>query len=114
MKKIALRGDFFLFFLAYVFNWQYIIFIVFQLSVSLNLNEEIRLFVRKRLRDFASQNPQSKFKIVCWIDDLDVDLVAEFDDFLVEEDCPNRLKTGGEIIGKSRAQYYKYTKKRAV
>ena len=59
-----------------------------ELSVSLDLNEEIRLFVRKRLRDFASENPQSKFKINCGFDDLDNDLVAEFDDFLVEEDCP--------------------------
>ena len=83
-----------------------------QLSVSLDLNEEIRLFVRKRLRDFASENPQSKFNILCWFDDLDIDLVGEFDDFLVEEDCPNRLKTGGDIIGKSRAQFYNYTKKR--
>jgi hypothetical protein len=83
-----------------------------ELSVSLDLNEEIRLFVRKRLRDFASENPQSKFNIICWIDDLDIDLVAEIDDFLAEEECPNRLKTGGDIIGKSRTQYFKYTKKR--
>ena len=85
-----------------------------ELSVSLDLNEEIRLFVRKRLRDFASENPKSKFNITCWLDDLNIDLVAEFDDFLVREDCPNRLKTGGEIIGKSRAQFYKYTKKGVV
>jgi hypothetical protein len=83
-----------------------------ELSVSLDLNEEIRLFVRKRLRDFASENPQSKFNIICWIYDLDIDLVAEIDDFLAEEECPNRLKTGGDIIGKSRTQYFKYTKKR--
>lgn len=81
-------------------------------DVSLNLNEEIRLFVRKRLREFASQNPQSKFNINCWIDDLGVDIVAELDDFLIEEDCPNRLKTGGDIIGKCRAQFYNYTKRR--
>jgi hypothetical protein len=83
-----------------------------ELSVSLDLNEEIRLFVRKRLRDFASENPQSKFNIICWIDDLDIDIVAVIDDFLAEEECPNRLKTGGDIIGKSRTQYFKYTKKR--
>jgi len=82
-----------------------------ELSVSLDLNEEIRLFVRKRLRDFASENPQSKFNIICWIDDLDIDIVAEIDDFLAEEECPNRLKTGGDIIGKCRGQYYNYTKK---
>jgi len=83
-----------------------------ELSASLDLNEEIRLFVQKRLRDFASENPQSKFNIICWIDDLDIDLVAEIDDFLAEQECPNRLKTGGDIIGKSRTQYFKYTKKR--
>ena len=82
------------------------------LSVSLDLNEEIRLFVQKRLRDFASENPQSKFNIICWIDDLDIDIVAVIDDFLAEEECPKRLKTGGDIIGKSRTQYFKYTKKR--
>ena len=85
-----------------------------ELSVSLDLNEEIRLFVRKRLRDFASENPQSKFNITCWLDDLNIDVVAEIDNFLVEEDCLNRLKSGGDIIGKSRAQYYNYTKKRVV
>jgi hypothetical protein len=83
-----------------------------ELSASLDLNEEIRLFVQKRLRDFASENPQSKFNIICWIDDLDIDIVAVIDDFLAEEECPNRLKTGGDIIGKSRTQYFKYTKKR--
>ena len=85
-----------------------------ELSVSLDLNEEIRLFVRKRLRDFASENPQSKFDIICWIDDLNIDVVAEIDDFLTRNGCSNKLKTGGDIIGKSRAQYYNYTKKRVV
>ena len=85
-----------------------------ELSVSLDLNEEIRLFVRKRLREFASENPQSKFKINCWFDDLDIDLVAEFDDFLVEEECPNRLKTGGDIIGKGRTTFYNLTKKEVL
>ena len=83
-----------------------------ELSVSLDLNEEIRLFVRKRLRDFASGNPQSKFKINCWLDDLDIDLVAEFDDFLAEEECPDRLKTGGDIIGKNRSTFFRMTKKK--
>ena len=85
-----------------------------ELSVSLDLNEEIRLFARKRLRDFASQHPESKFNITCWLDDLNIDLVAEFDDFLIKEDCPKRLKCGGDIIGKSRAQYYNYTQKRVI
>ncbi len=83
-----------------------------ELSVSLDLNEEIRLFVQKRLRDFASENPQSKFNIICWIDDLNVDLVAEFDDFLVVNNCPDRLKTGGDIIGKNRSTFFRMTKKK--
>ena len=83
-----------------------------ELSVSLDLNEEIRLFVRKRLRDFASENPQSKFNIICWFDDLDIDLVAEFDEFLVINECPDRLKTGGDIIGKDRSTFFRMTKKK--
>ena len=85
-----------------------------ELSVSLNLNEEIRLFVRKRLRDFASENPKSKFNIICWIDDLDVDLVAEFDEYLAVNECPDRLKTGGKIIGKGRTTFYNLTKKEVL
>ena len=85
-----------------------------ELSVSLDLNEEVRLFVRKRLRDFASENPQSKFNVLCWLDDLSVDIVAEIDDFLVEEDCHKRLKIGGQIIGKGRSTYDRLTKKEKI
>jgi len=85
-----------------------------ELSASLDLNEEIRLFVQKRLRDFASENPQSKFNIICWIDDLNIDLVAEIDDFLAEEECPKRLKCGGQIIGKGRSTYDRLTKKEKI
>ncbi len=84
-----------------------------ELSVSLDLNEEIRLFVRKRLREFASQNPQSKFNIVCWIDEINIDLVAELDDYLIVNDCPDRLKTGGDMIGKNRTTFFRITKKKA-
>ena len=83
-----------------------------KLSVSLDLNEEIRLFVRKRLNEFASENPESKFSILCWIDDLCVDVVAEIDDFIAKNECPDRLKTGGDIIGKNRSTFYRMTKKR--
>ena len=83
-----------------------------ELSVSLDLNEEIRLFVRKRLRDFASQNPESMFSVLCWLDDLSVDVVAEIDGFLAENGCPDRLKTGGDIIGKNRSTFFRMTKKR--
>ena len=85
-----------------------------ELSASLDLNEEIRLFVQKRLRDFASENPQSKFNIICWIDDLDIDLVAEIDDFLAEQECPKRLKCGSQIIGKGRSTYDRLTKKEKI
>ena len=83
-----------------------------ELSVSLDLNEEIRLFVRKRLRDFASEYPQSKFNVICWLDDLNIDLVAEFDDYLAKNECPDRLKTGGDIIGKNRSPFFRMTKKK--
>ena len=83
------------------------------LSVSLDLNEEIRLFVRKRLRDFASEKPQSKFNIICWIDEINIDLVAELDDYLIVNDCPDRLKTGGDMIGKNRTTFFRITKKKA-
>ena len=84
-----------------------------ELSVSLDLNEEIRLFVQKRLREFASQNPQSKFNIVCCIDEINIDLVAELDDYLIVNDCPDRLKTGGDMIGKNRTTFFRITKKKA-
>ena len=80
-------------------------------NVALNLNEELRLFVRNRLREFAYEYPQSKFNILCWLDDVGIDLVAEFNDYLVYEDCPDRLKKGGEIIGKNRSTFYRMTKK---
>ena len=83
-----------------------------ELSVSLDLNEEIRLFVRKRLRDFASEYPQSKFNVICWLDDLNIDLVAEFDDYLAKNEGPDRLKTGGDIKGKNRSTFFRMTKKK--
>ena len=83
-----------------------------ELSVSLDLNEEIRLFVRKRLREFASENPKSKFNITCWLDDLNIDIVNELDDYLVINDCPDILKTGGDIIRKNRSTFFPMTKKK--
>ena len=82
-----------------------------ELSVSLNLNEEIRLFVRKRLREFASEHPESKFRVLCWVDDLTIDAVAEIDNYLVRNDCADRLKTGGDMIGKNRSTFFRLTKK---
>ena len=82
-----------------------------ELSVSLDLNEEVRLFIRKKLREFASENPQCKFNVVCWIDDLGIDAVAEINDYLAKNDCPSRLKTGGQIIGKGRSTFDRLAKK---
>jgi len=81
---------------------------------TLNLNEEIVKFVRKRLRENAIENPNDKFNILCWIDDLDSDLSKEFDDFLVSENCTNRLKTGGNIIGKGRSTFDRLIKKKKI
>ena len=85
-----------------------------ELSVSLDLNEEIRLFIRKRLSDFASENPKSKFNVLCWIDDLSVDAVVEINDYLAKNNCPSRLKTGGKIIGKGRSTFDRLTKKEII
>ena len=78
---------------------------------SLILSEEIRLFVRKRLREHAAEHPESKFAVVCWIDDVDIILAQEMDSFLAEEECKERLKTGGQIIGKGRSQFHLLSKK---
>ena len=80
---------------------------------SLILSEEIRLFVRRRLREHAIEHPESKFAVVCWIDDVDVILAQETDSFLAEEECQERLKTGGDIIGKERSTFYRLIKKEA-
>ena len=80
---------------------------------ALILSEEIRLFVRKRLREHGAEYPESKFAVVCWIDDVDVILAQEVDCFLVDEQCPERLKTGGDIIGKERSTFYRLIKKEA-
>ena len=77
---------------------------------SLILSEEIRLFVRKRLREHARQFPESKFAVVSWTDDVDVIIAQEVNNFLVDEQCPERLKKGGDIIGRCRAQFDRLTK----
>lgn len=79
--------------------------------VSLDLNEEIRIFVRKRLRTFGLEHPKHKFEIVCWIADLVIDVVKEIYDYLAENECPKILQKGGDIIGKDRTTFHRYTKK---
>ena len=83
-------------------------------KVSLNLNEEVRLFIRNRLRSFGLEHPDDKFSIIYWIDDLIIEGVHEIKDYLAENECPDILKKGGDIIGKSRAQFHRYTKKEVV
>jgi len=83
-------------------------------KVSLNLNEEVRIFIRKKLREFGLEHPECKYEIVCWVDDLVTESVQEINDYLAENECPSILKKGGDIIGKSRAQFYRYIKKEAV
>ena len=84
-----------------------------EIKVSLNLNEEVRIFIRNRLRTFAAEHPESKFEIVCWVDDLVTDSVHEINDYLAGNECPSILKTGGDIIGKCRAQFHNIIKRQA-
>ena len=74
------------------------------------LTEEIRQLVRRRLREHAVEFPNNKFEVVGWIDDVDVIMAQEVDSFLAEEECPERLKIGGQIIGRCRAQFYNLAK----
>ena len=83
-------------------------------KVSLNLNEEVRFFIRKRLKELGLGNPECKFEILCWVDDLVTESVQEIYEYLAENGCPSVLKKGGDIIGKSRAQFHRYTKKETV
>jgi len=83
-------------------------------KVSLNLNEEVLDFIRKRLKTFGEEHPECKYEILYWIDDLVTKSVKEIYDYLAENECPSILKTGGDIIGKSRAQFHRYIKKEAT
>jgi hypothetical protein len=83
-------------------------------KASLNLNEKWKIFIRKELKTFGLEHPKDKFEINCWVDDLVADTVHEINDYLAENKCPSILKTGGDIIGKSRAQFHRYTKKEVV
>ena len=83
-------------------------------KVSLNLNEEVRMFIHNRLKTFALEHPESKFEILCWADDLVTNSVQEIYDYLAENECPSILKTGGDIIGKERTTFFRLTKKEVV
>ena len=83
-------------------------------KVSLNLNEKWRSFLRNELRMFANEHPHCKFEIICWVDDNAIITVQEINGYLVENECPDILKKGGDIIGKSRTTFYNLTKKEVL
>ena len=83
-------------------------------KVSLDLNEEVKNFIRNRLKEFAVEHPEWKFEILCWVDDLVTDAVHEINDYLAENECPSILKKGGDIIGKDRTTFYRLTKKEVL
>ena len=83
-------------------------------KVSLKLDEEVLVFIHNRLKEFGLEHPNCKYEINFWIDDLVTKSVQEIYDYLAENGCPSILKKGGDIIGKSRAQFHRYTKKEAV
>ena len=78
---------------------------------SLDLNEKWEIFLRNELKKWALENPENKFKINCWTDDIVTKSAQIINDYLAENECPSRLKTGGDIIGKSRTVFYDLTKK---
>ena len=78
---------------------------------SLDLNEKWEIFLRNELKMWALENPENKFKINCWTDDLVTKSAEVLNEYLIENECPERLKTGGEIIGKSRSTFDRLTKK---
>ena len=83
-------------------------------KISLKLDEEVLIFIHNRMREFGLEHPDYKFEINYWIDDLVTKSVQEIYGYLAENECPDILKKGGDIIGKSRAQFYRYTKKEVV
>lgn len=83
-------------------------------KTSLDLNEKVVNFIRNELRMFALEHPESKFEILCWVDDLVINSVQEIYDYLAENECPNILKKGGDIIGKNRSTFFRYTKKEVL
>ena len=80
-------------------------------KVSLDLNEKWRMFLRNELKLFALEHPDDKFEVNCWVDDNVLITVQEIDDYLARNKCPSRLKTGAQIIGKSRTVFYELSRK---
>ena len=81
---------------------------------SLDLNEKWEIFLRNELKKWALENPENKFRINCWTDDLVTKSAQIINDYLAENECPNLLKKGGDIIGKDRTTFYRYAKKEVL
>ena len=81
---------------------------------SLDLNEKWEIFLHNELKQWALQNPENKFNIICWTDDLVTKSAQIINDYLAENECPNLLKKGGDIIGKNRSTFFRYTKKEVL
>ena len=83
-------------------------------KVSLKLDEEVLVFIHNRLKEFGLEHPDCKYEINYWIDDLVTKSVQEIYDYLAENGCPSILKKGGDIIGKDRTTFFRYTKKEVL
>ncbi len=83
-------------------------------KISLKLDEEVLIFIHNRLREFGLEHPDYKYEINYWVDDLVAKSVKEIYDYLAENECPNILKKGGDIIGKGRTTFYNLTKKEVL
>ncbi len=77
---------------------------------ALDLNALWRTFLHQELKQFGLEHPESHFNIICWVDDLVKDTAREIYDYLVENQCPSVLKTGGDMIGKERTTFYRLVK----
>ena len=77
---------------------------------ALDLNALWRTFLHQELKQFGFEHPESQFNIICWVDDLVTDTAREIYDYLVENQCPSVLKTGGDMIGKERTTFYRLVK----
>ena len=86
----------------------------YEMKVSLDLNEKWEIFLRNELKQWALENPKDKSSINCLTDDLVTKSAQIINDYLAENECPERLKTGGDIIGKNRSTFFRYTQKEVL
>lgn len=80
-------------------------------KTCLDLNAKWEQFLQRELEEFKSAHPEDKFEIVCWVDELTESTARILYDYLASNNCPTLLKTGGEIIGKGRSTFHRYTQK---